>query len=137
MKIHFDKAVVKPFHGIKEEEVKLVLSMIPDAWISDIVSIRFTNALDWNSPTWYDGLTKTLIVSSRGRKRRDIVTAMLAALAAKDLGFRGLKKMTKATSHQIDSTINPLIEQITELFPKPKPNPVYPAPIRHNPPQRI
>jgi hypothetical protein len=132
VKIQSDKVTGKPPHALTEAELRRVMAALPPEWVADVSEIRLSNALDPADRTYFHRPEGILTVYSRGRTRQHVIGAIFTELAAYSLGFKRTRwqRITEPRLHRINQMVGPLTEKLLATFPKPKPNPIYPRPIR-------
>lgn len=133
MKIHFDKINAAPWYPFTPAVMRFVFASIPTEWLSEVGEVHMSNSLMPDARTILIPGKKMLIVYSRDRKQREVIQLILTELAAYFLGYKphgGFGKITGTQADHIREITKPVVETILANLPLPKPNPLYPAPVR-------
>jgi hypothetical protein len=123
MKIYMDKIESAPPHGIHVRDVRLVLKTVPSDWLNGLKEVRLSNSLEHFSPyAFFSRYHRSLTIYSRRGTKREVLIAILSALASETLGInRGLRRRrSEAETHQLDKLIQPYVEKLlAALAPQP------------------
>jgi hypothetical protein len=120
MKIHADKIENGPPHGLCLRDVKLILARVPSGWIEGLTAVRLANG---NGPRAYlfrgDG---RLTIYSRGGTKREVLVAVLSALAAPTLNITNVvaRSPSGPEQHRLTQFIQPLVDELLPQLSSPK-----------------
>ena len=80
MRITTDKLTGKPPHGASAAELRAVLLRLPCDWTESIKFVRLSASMKSWEVASFSGVTKRLVVCTRGRKKEEIFRAMIREL---------------------------------------------------------
>jgi hypothetical protein len=135
MKIYMDKIESAPPHGLHVRDVRLILKIVPLEWLDGLKEVRLANSLEHHTPyAFFSRFDGGLSIYSRCGTKREILIAVLSALAVEKLGInRGLRRRrSEREKHQLGQLIQPFVETLLVVL-TPQPSKTKLSPEAHVP----
>lgn len=80
MRITTDKIDGKPEHSVSPAELRRALRRLPAEWVEDVKVVRLSSSMQSWEVASFSGVTKRLVICSRGREKEEVFRATIREL---------------------------------------------------------